>query len=139
MLTDRLRTTINDLSTSWELEPTNKAAKAARGDALVDELCYLGAAVRNRVLDALHTWVKRAMVVVCSGFSYDMEVVSHGFVTDITKTNVENEERLHALIDEAEGPSERLATLFEPEVLPAEDGAGEEDKDGEGGDDDQGL
>ena len=26
------------------------------------------------------------MAVVCSGFSYDMEVVSHGFVTDISKT-----------------------------------------------------
>ena len=54
--------------------------------------------------DALHTGVKRAMAVVCSGFSYDMEVVSHGFVTDISKTDVENEERLHALIDDAEVP-----------------------------------
>jgi len=42
------------------------------------------------------------MAVVCSGFSYDMEVVSHGFVTDIPKTDAENEERLHALIDDAE-------------------------------------
>jgi hypothetical protein len=42
------------------------------------------------------------MAVVCSGFSYDMEVGSHGFVIDITKTDMENEERLHALIDEAE-------------------------------------
>ena len=31
-----------------------------------------------------------------------MEVGSHGFVIDITKTDMENEERLHALIDEAE-------------------------------------
>jgi len=44
------------------------------------------------------------MAVVCSGFSYDMEVVSHGFVTDISKTDIENEERLHALIDDAEVP-----------------------------------
>ena len=83
--------------------------------------------------DALHVAVKRAMVVVCSGFSYDMEVVSHGFVTDISKTDAENEERLHALIDDAEVPRERLAKLFEPEVLPPESssGAGE---DGEGRD-----
>jgi hypothetical protein len=74
------------------------------------------------------------MAVVCSGFSYDMEVVSHGFVTDISKTDAENEERLHALIDEAEVPGERLAKLFEPEVLPLETGAGIEDG-GEGGDD----
>jgi len=49
-----------------------------------------------------------------------MEVVSHGFVTDISKTNVENEERLHALIDDVEVPGERLAKLFESEVLPPE-------------------
>jgi len=81
------------------------------------------------------------MVVVCSGFSYDMEVVSHGFVRDITKTDVENEERLHALIDKAEGPGERLVKLFEPEVLPLEAGAGEDegDKGGDGGNDGQGL
>jgi len=68
------------------------------------------------------------MVVVCLGFSYDMEVVSHGFVTNISKTDVENEERLHALIDDAEVPGERLAKLFEPEVLPPEasSGAGED-------------
>ena len=74
--------------------------------------------------DALHTGVKRAMAVVYSGFSYDMEVVSHGFVTDISKTDAENEEMLHALIDDAEVPGERLAKLFEPEVLPPETGSG---------------
>ena len=137
MLTGRLRTAINDLLTSWELEHANEAGEAARGDALVDQLCYLGAAVRDRVRDALHTGVKRAMAVVCSGFSYDMEVVSHGFVTDISKTDAENEKRLDSLIDEAEGPGERLAKLFEPEVLPPEAGADAEDEDG--GDDDQGL
>jgi hypothetical protein len=57
-LTGHLRTAINDLSTSWELEPVNEAEEAARGDALVDQLCYLGAAVRDRVWDALHTGVK---------------------------------------------------------------------------------
>jgi len=60
------------------------------------------------------------MAVVCSGFSYNMEVVSHGFITDISKTDAENEERLHALIDDAEVPRERLAKLFEPEVLSPE-------------------
>jgi len=97
--------------------------------------------MRDRVWDALHTGVKRAIAVVCSGFSYDMEVVSHGFVTDISKTDAKNEERLHALIDEAEGPGERLVKLFEPEVFPPEAGAGAEDGDesGDGGNDGQGL
>jgi len=117
-LNRRLRTAINDLSASWELEPADESREEARGDALVDQLCYLGATLRDQVRDALHTGVKRAMAVVCSGFSYDMEVVSHGFVTDISKTDAENEERLHALIDDTEAPGERLAKLFEPEVLP---------------------
>ena len=100
-----------------------------RGDALVDQLCYLGATLRDRERDALHIGVKRAMAVVCSVFSYNMEVVSHGFVTDISKTDTENEERLHALIDDTEAPGERLAKLFEPEVLPPETSSGA----GEGG------
>jgi len=80
-------------------------------------------------------------VVVCFGFSYDLEVVSHGFASDITKTDVENEERLCALVDDTEGPSEGLEKLFEPDVLPPEvyggyeeGGAGED-----GGNGSQGL
>ena len=82
----------------------DKSREEARGDALVDQLCYLGATLRDRVRDTLHVGVKRAMAVVCSGFSYDMEVVSHGFVSDISKTDAENEERLHALINDTEVP-----------------------------------
>jgi len=122
---------ISDLSTSWEIEPMDESKEDARGDALVDQLCYLGATLRDQVRNALHIGVKRAMAVVCSGFSYDMEVVSHGFVNDISKTDAENEERLHALIDDAEVPGERLAKLFEPEVLPPETSSGA----GEGGED----
>jgi len=134
-LNGRLRTAIRDLSASWELEPVDESREAARGDARVDQLCYLGATLRDRVQDALHTGVKRAMAVVCSGFSYDMQVVSHGFVTDISKTDAENEERLHALIDNAKAPGERLAKLFEPEVLPPETSSGV-DEGGEGRDTD---
>ena len=109
----------------------DESKEEARGDVLVDQLCYLGATLRDQVRDALHIGVKRAMAVVCSGFSYDMEVVSHGFVNDISKTDVENEERLDALIDDAEVLVERLAKLFEPKVLPPETSSGA----GEGGED----
>ena len=119
-MNSRLRTAISDLSASWELEPVDESREAAQGDALVDQLCYLGAMLRDRVRDALHIGVKQAMAMVCSGFSYDMEVVSHGFVIDISKTDAENEVRFHALIDDAEVPRERLAKLFEPEVLPSD-------------------
>jgi hypothetical protein len=57
-LTGWLRTTINDLSASWELETTNEAGETARGDALMDQLCYLSATMRDRVWDALHIDVK---------------------------------------------------------------------------------
>ena len=119
-----LRTAISDLSASWELEPIDESREEARGDALVDQLCYLGATLRDQVRDALHVGVERAMAVVCSGSSDDMEVVSHGFITDISKTDAENEERLHALIDDAEVPGERLAKLFELEELPPESSSG---------------
>jgi len=131
-LNGRLRTAISDLSASWELKPVDESREEARGDAL-DQLCYLGTTLRDRVRDTLHVGVKRAMGLVCSGFSYDMEVVSHGFITDISKTDVENEERLHALIDDAEVPGERLAKQFEPEVLPPETSSGA-DEGGEGRD-----
>ena len=134
-LNGRLRTAISDLSASWELEPADESREEARGDALVNQLCYLSTTLRDRVRDSLHTGVKQAMAVVCSGFSYDMEVVSHGFVTNISTTDAKNEERLHALIDDAEVPVERLAKLFEPEVLPPETSPGTDDG-GEGRDTD---
>jgi len=68
-LNGRLRMAISDLSASWELEPVDESREAARGEALVDQLCYLGATLRDRVRDALHTRVKWAMAVVSSGFS----------------------------------------------------------------------
>jgi len=111
----------------------DESREAARGDALVDQLCYLVATLRDRVRDALHTGAKRAMAIIYSGFSYDMEVATHGFVTNISKTDAENEERLHAFIDDAEVPAERLANLFEPVVLPPETSPGAEDG-GEGRD-----
>ena len=39
-LNDRLRTAISDLSASWEVEPVDESREVARGDALVDQLCY---------------------------------------------------------------------------------------------------
>ena len=66
-LNSRLRTAISDLSASWELELGDESREVAPGDALVDQLCYVGATLRDRVRDALHTGVKRAMVVVVDG------------------------------------------------------------------------
>jgi len=56
-LNRRLRMVISDLSASWELEPMDESREEARGDALVDQLCYLGATLRDWMRDALHTGV----------------------------------------------------------------------------------
>jgi len=42
-LNRRVQTAIRNLSTSWEIEPMDESKEDARGDALVDQLCYLGA------------------------------------------------------------------------------------------------
>jgi len=65
-LNRRVRTAISDLSTSWEVETMDESREDARGNALVDQLCYIGATLRDRVRDALHIGVKQAMAVVCS-------------------------------------------------------------------------
>jgi len=52
-LNRQLRTAISDLSASWELKPADESREEAQGDALVDQLCYLGATLRDRVRDAL--------------------------------------------------------------------------------------
>jgi len=46
-LNRRLRTAISDLSTSWEVEPMDESREEARGNALVDQLCYIGATLRD--------------------------------------------------------------------------------------------
>ena len=45
-----LRTAIRDLSASWELEPVDESREVTRGDALVDQLCYLGLRLMHQSL-----------------------------------------------------------------------------------------
>jgi hypothetical protein len=45
----------------------------------------LGGIVREKVRGALHHGMKRAMVVVRSGFEYDMGLVTDGFTSDPSK------------------------------------------------------
>jgi hypothetical protein len=66
--------------------------------------------------------VKRALAVVRSGFVYDMELVTDGFITDPDRTDEENEVACLDLIQATEEPGSRLAKLFEVEVVsPADD------------------
>jgi hypothetical protein len=72
----------------------------------------------------LHHGVKRAMAVVQSGFVYDMDLITDGFITDPDWTNEENEVACLTLIEAAEEPGSRLAKLFEVEVVPPADDEG---------------
>jgi hypothetical protein len=66
--------------------------------------------------------VKRALAVVWSGFMYDMDLVTDGFITDPDWTDKENETACLGLIEGAEEPGSCLTKLFEVEVvLPADD------------------
>jgi hypothetical protein len=53
-----------------------------------------------------------------------MELVADGFITDPERTDEENEDACLELIEAAEGPGSRLASLFEPEVVPPADDEG---------------
>jgi hypothetical protein len=62
------------------------------------------------------------MVVVWSGFMYDMDLIADGFIIDLDQTNEENEAACLGLIEATEEPRSRLAKLFEVEVVsPADD------------------
>jgi hypothetical protein len=84
----------------------------------------LGRLVRERIRGGLHHGVKRALVVVRSRFVYDMELVADGFITDLDRTDEENEAACLDLIQAVEEPGSRLANLFEVEVVPPADDEG---------------
>jgi hypothetical protein len=61
------------------------------------------------------------MAVVQSGFVYDMDLIANGFITDLDRTDEENEVACLGLIEAAKEPGSRLAKLFEVEVVPPAD------------------
>ena len=110
------------------VEPELPVAGDVRGDSLLRRLFAATREVTEQVRAALHIGVKRALAVVRSGYSYDLDVVVSGFVVDPELTDEANMERCHELIDAAEVPSGELAKLFEGEVLPPSDGDGDGDE-----------
>jgi DNA repair photolyase len=68
--------------------------------------------------------VKRAMMVIRSGFEYDMGLIADGFITDPYQTDEENEVACLNLIEAAEELRGRLAKLFEVEMVPPADDEG---------------
>jgi hypothetical protein len=81
----------------------------------------LGCLVREKILGGLHHGVKRAMAVIRSGFEYDMGLIADGFISDPDRTEEENEAVCLGLIAAVEEPGDRIAMLFEDEVVPPAD------------------
>jgi hypothetical protein len=78
----------------------------------------LGRLVYERIRGGLHHGVKRALAVIRSGFVYDMDLITDGFITDLDRTDEENKTVCLGLIEAAEEPGSRLAKLFEVDVVP---------------------
>jgi hypothetical protein len=53
-----------------------------------------------------------------------MKLVAEGFITDPDRTDDENEDACLELIEAADEPGSRLASLFEAEVVPPADDEG---------------
>jgi hypothetical protein len=100
------------------VEPDADIEEDALGNSFVRRMTTLGCLVREKIRGGLHHGVKRAMVVIQSGFEYDMGLVADGFISDLDRTEEENEAACLGLIEAAEEPGGRLVRLFEDEVLP---------------------
>ena len=87
------------------------------GSSLRSCLTALIGQARQRLREALHTGVKRALAVVSSHYAgVDVEGVSDGYV--LSEDAIEAEEELTKLEAVVEGPGTALAKLFEEEVVP---------------------
>jgi hypothetical protein len=94
------------------------------GNSFVRRMVALGRLAWEKIRDSLHHGVKRALAVVHSGFVFDMKLVTEGFMTDPDRTDEENEDACVELIEAAEEPRSRLASLFEAEVVSPDDDEG---------------
>jgi hypothetical protein len=109
---------------SLGVEPDADTEEDAPRNSFVRRMTAPGNLVREKVWNALHHGVKRALAIIRSGFEYDMGLVADGFTSDPTKTKEENETACQGLIKATEEPGVRLVRLFEDKVLPPADDEG---------------
>ena len=65
----------------------------------------------------MHTGVKRALAVVSSHYTINLEAVSDGYI--LPDDDEEADEEVTKLMEAAEAPDTALASLFEEEVVPS--------------------
>jgi hypothetical protein len=86
------------------VKPDADTEEDALGNSFVRRMTVLGCLVREKIRGGLHHGVKRAMMVIRSGFKYDMGLIANGFISDLDRTNEENETACLELIEAAEEP-----------------------------------
>jgi hypothetical protein len=106
------------------VEPDADTGEDVLGNSFVRRMVALGCLAQEKIRDGLHHGVKRALAVVRSVFVFDMKLVADGFIIDPDWTDEENEDACLELIEAAEEPGSRLASLFEAEVVPPADDEG---------------
>ena len=125
MVAERARSSLDRLGPMWGAPPVTAAEGAmARGDALVDALCFFDAAARDRVRQALHHGVKQTLAVVRSGFRFPVHVVANGFIEIEGKDEEWNNRRVDKILEKMERPGTSLAKIFEEDVLPPDASSG---------------
>jgi hypothetical protein len=93
------------------VEPDADTEEDASRNSFVCRMAALGRLVREKIRGGLHHGVKRAMVVVWSGFEYDMDLIADGFITDPDQMDEENEVACLNLIEAAEEPEVTLPSF----------------------------
>jgi hypothetical protein len=106
------------------VEPDADTEEDAPGNSFVRRMATLGRLVREKIRGRLHHEMKRDMAVVRSGFEYDMDLIADGFITDLDRTDKENEVTCMNLIEATKEPGGHLAKLFEVEVVSPVDDEG---------------
>jgi hypothetical protein len=94
------------------VEPDADTGEDVPGNSFVCRMVALGRLAREKIRDSLYHGVKRALAVVHLGFVFDMKLVAEGFITDSDRMDEENEDACLELIEAAEEPGSRLASLF---------------------------
>jgi hypothetical protein len=109
---------------SLGVKPDVDTKEDALANSFVHRMAALGCLVCEKIRGRLLHDMKRAMAVIRSRFEYDMGLIADGFITDLDRTDKENEAACLDLIEAAEEPRGRLVKLFKVEVVPPVDDEG---------------
>jgi hypothetical protein len=90
------------------VKPDADTEEDMSGNSFVHRMVVLGHVVREKIRGGLHHGVKRAMAIVRSGFEYDMGLITDGLITDLDRTDEQNEAAYLDLIEAAEEPGVAL-------------------------------